>query len=72
MKYSTCTFFQNELLFCFLFDVSLIFEVLPFLGAFIYLDAVLFLYSLIKDKLICVPQDMFPDFVLKLKFSLCF
>lgn len=61
--------FQNGLLFCFLFEISLIFVVLLFLGASICLDAVLFLYSLIKDKLICVLQDMFPGFVLKLKFS---
>lgn len=54
----------------FYFDFSLIFVLLPFLGAFIYLDAVLFLYSFIKDKLICVLQDMLPGLVLKLKFCL--
>lgn len=56
--------------FFFYFNFSLIFVLLPFLGAFIYLDAVLFLYSFIKDKLICVLQDMLPGLVLKLKFCL--
>lgn len=57
-------FFLKWAKFCFFFDIC------TFLGEFIYLDAVLFLYSFIKDKLICVLQDMFPGLVVKLKFCL--